>query len=41
MLDKFEMKNKVVVDLQHQTILEEGGKEVIELPENIQSYVEK
>lgn len=29
MLDKFDMKTKVIVDLDFQTILEEGGKDVI------------
>ena len=29
MLEKFDMKNKVVVDLDLYTVLEEGGKDVI------------
>ena len=39
MIEKFDMKNKVVVDLDLCTILEEGGKDVIELPSEIDSYL--
>lgn len=34
------MKDKVVVDLDHSTVLEEGGKDVIELPNEISDYLQ-
>lgn len=39
MIEKFDMTSKVVVDLHHNTILEQGGKDVIELPDQVTVFL--